>query len=504
MHVMWACEWKRTKALCADIRQQVETLKDLSFLYPRDAFFGGRTETFKLYQGEGPIEYEDVTSLYPWVNFQSKYPIGHPEIILNEFGKLDDYFGLIKCRILPPKNLYIPVLPMHCGKFKKLVFALCSACAENFQVDICTHEDYERALTGTWFSEEIKLAVENGYCMIEILTVWHFPQSADDLFKEYVKFFYKIKLVSSNINCSSDEEWEQFIKNTEIYEGIKIQSKHEFRENPGLRQLAKLMLNNLWGRFGMREKFVESKFVSKFEDLLKLIDDETLEVTGVRPVTAKTAQVLYTVKNNDLLPMSKDTNIFIAVATTAYARIRLYKELAHVGERLLYCDTDSVIYKRSLISPAENLERGNFLGQMTNELDDDDHIVEFVSGGPKNYAYRTANKKCCVKVKGFTLNSTNVEAFSFENLKTVILGGVQGKEKKHEERSVLFERHVECGERNSAVCGSNGISVYNQTKISRTRDWRVVQKTEQKFYSFCFDKRIILPNFDTVPYGYVR
>lgn len=41
---------------------------------------------------------------------------------------------------------------------------------------------------------------------------------------------------------------------------------------------------------------------------------------------------------------------------------------------------------------------------MTDELEGDDHIVEFVSGGPKNYGYQTAAGKVCCKVRGFTLN----------------------------------------------------------------------------------------------------
>ena len=47
---------------------------------------------------------------------------------------------------------------------------------------------------------------------------------------------------------------------------------------------------------------------------------------------------------------------------------------------------------------------GDYLGELTNELDDDDHITTFVSGGPKNYAYQTKNGKSVCKVRGFTLN----------------------------------------------------------------------------------------------------
>ena len=50
----------------------------------REAFFGGRTGAVALHAvaGEGEeIRYVDVTSLYPWVNKNCPYPIGHPKII---------------------------------------------------------------------------------------------------------------------------------------------------------------------------------------------------------------------------------------------------------------------------------------------------------------------------------------------------------------------------------------------------------------------------------------
>ena len=48
---------------------------------------------------------------------------------------------------------------------------------------------------------------------------------------------------------------------------------------------------------------------------------------------------------------------------------------------------------------------GNFLGDMTNELDDGDYIVDFTSGWPKNYGYITKKGKVCCKVRGFSLKS---------------------------------------------------------------------------------------------------
>jgi hypothetical protein len=54
-------------------------------LEPRDAFYGGRTEAFTLFQKDKDISYVDVTSLYPYINKTGKIPIGHPEIITESF-----------------------------------------------------------------------------------------------------------------------------------------------------------------------------------------------------------------------------------------------------------------------------------------------------------------------------------------------------------------------------------------------------------------------------------
>jgi hypothetical protein len=263
----------------------------------------------------------------------------------------------------------------------------------------------------------------------------------------------------------------------------------------------------------MTENRPKSVFVFKFEDLLALLNNETVEVQCVRVINTKCVQVIHRAKSTEYLETSKDTNIFVAATTTAWARIRLYKELDKLGERALYCDTDSVIYKKSNLSN-ENLEIGNFLGDMTNELDDDDWIVDFVSAGPKNYGYKTKKGKCVVKVKGFSLNCTNAPVFSFENIKQLVLTGIEtpearvplqpAKKRKLELESLREEFRVkhEAVEEPSALVCPRGMSVYNPWRIIRTRKWQICQGREQKLNTFQFTKRIILSNGMTIPYGF--
>lgn len=79
---------------------------------------------------------------------------------------MKDYFGIIKCKVLPPSDLHLPVLPVRCNG--KLMFPLCQMCAEKRQPTPCQHSDEERCITGTWVTEELKLAIEKGYSITQV------------------------------------------------------------------------------------------------------------------------------------------------------------------------------------------------------------------------------------------------------------------------------------------------------------------------------------------------
>ena len=61
----------------------------------------------------------------------------------------------------------------------------------------------------------------------------------------------------------------------------------------------------------------------------------------------------------------------------SHASVRLLR----IGERALYCDTDSVIFVQKDGEPPL-IGRGDYLSDMTSELKGRDFISEFVSGGP--------------------------------------------------------------------------------------------------------------------------
>ncbi|KAL4223399.1 hypothetical protein ACF0H5_016870 [Mactra antiquata] len=137
---MWECDFKQQQSENTELNDFVNSLEIVSPLEPRDAFYGGRTEAFKLFEealDTKTINYYDVTSLYPWMNKRCKISMGHPDIITDDFKDLHRYEGLVKCKVLPPRGLYIAVLPTKCNG--KLLFSLCRTCGETYQNYTCQH-----------------------------------------------------------------------------------------------------------------------------------------------------------------------------------------------------------------------------------------------------------------------------------------------------------------------------------------------------------------------------
>ena len=162
------------------------------------------------------------------------------------------------------------------------------------------------------------------------------------------------------------------------------------------------MLNSMWGKFGQRLNKTQVQTFDDPHQFHQFLDTDTLDVRHVSVMNDDMVEVHYQYQDQDI-PVSPNLNIFVAAFTTCWARLKLYEALEQLGERVLYYDTDSVIYLEEPGQPSPVL--GNYLGDFTSELADDDFIVEFVSGGPKNYGYKTKKGKIECKVRGFRLNS---------------------------------------------------------------------------------------------------
>ena len=126
-----------------------------------------------------------------------------------------------------------------------------------------------------------------------------------------------------------------------------------------------------------------------------------------------------------------------------------------------------------------------------------DYIVDFVSGGPKNYAYTTAQGAQACKIRGFSLNFNNAQLLNFDSMKDVVStvqpqypSTFKGRKRKREANE-------------SDVPPAKVIVTRNPGKINRVKYKNILyNREEKKAYRVVYDKRVVLKNLNTVPYGY--
>ena len=366
----WECMFDHEMKINPHLQQFLFSRSISEPINPRDSLFGGRTNAFKLFHKVQPgekIKYYDYTSLYPDIQKNGIFPIGHPKIFTENFQDINNYFGVVKCLVLPPRKLLMPVLPARLNG--KLVFTLCNTCALN-QSRECSHSDKERSLLGTWITLEIQEAVRQGYKIEKIFEVWHYEKTdqynpetmSGGLFTDYVNKFLSFKVEASGFPHHIVDK-EQYIKDYEKNEGIKLGN---ISKNSGLRSVAKIMLNSFWGRYALDNRKVQYKIFRDPADWFQMLTDNKFEIHNVDLVNENVLQVFYSIKEQHH-EMGNDVNVVIASFVTCQARLKLYSELKKLGERVLYCDTDSIIFiqREGEYTP----QLGDYLGQFTNEID---------------------------------------------------------------------------------------------------------------------------------------
>ena len=179
------------------------------------------------------------------------------------------------------------------------------------------------------------------------------------------------------------------------------------------------MLNSMWGKFGQRLNKTQIQAFHDPQAFHRFLDSDVLDVRHVSVINDDMVEVHYQNQKEDIR-VSPNLNIFVACFTTCHARLKLYTALEALGERVLYFDTDSVIYLEE--TPAQfQPTLGSYLGDFTSELDDDEYIQEFVSGGPKNYGYATNKGKVECKVRGFRLNSEGHAQLNYDVMRQNVL-----------------------------------------------------------------------------------
>ena len=325
-------------------------------------------------------------------------------------------------------------------------------------------------------------AVELGYEILEITEVWHFPNSTKycpetgekGIFSEYIDAFLKIKQECSDWpkHVTTDEDKAKYVQDYFEVEGIQLDPA-KIGYNPGLRAVAKNCLNNLWGRFGMRDNLPKTEFIKSPARLFEVLGSDEIELSDLNIYNDMFAEITYTLGDNFVKP-NMTTNSILASFVTSHARIHLYSILEKLGDRVLYFDTDSCVYveREGEWSPP----LGSYLGDLTNEISpkDGNYIETFVGAGPKKYAYQLDTGKTVVKVRGITLNSSAIKVVNFNTVANMVKG-----------------------------IGPDVVTVHNPHKIVRDyKNKEIITKTQNKDYRVVYNKRMIVDDYKTVPYGY--
>jgi len=410
----------------------IAVLKKNEYDFIKKSFHGGRTETIRTYRkwtdkelNEGKCgRYVDITSLYPSVQFYDEMPYGEPKWVENiDYEYIKNNYGFYEIDIEMNKKEFIsPLVSHYDGKLTADV-----------------EDKYERV----FHSKEIINAVEVGGCKVKKVYKGLVFKSTTEMFKKFVSTFLRIKVEASgepafyNLKDKSKRiKWEE--DHNEKYGFIP---KPEKTENSGLRAIAKMILNSLWGKFGQRPDMPTDKYIApeNLKEWYKLIylaknDQITLKTDELSGEHMFVSYVdLRESKNNTL----GSTSIAIAASTTANAGIRLYTELKKLNKRVLYHDTDSIIYE--YIPEEYNIQLGEYLGDWTCETDGKP-IDEFVSPGAKSYSYKVNKKVKDTKMKGITLNYNNGLRIHFDSMVELVNGE---KEKLITTENIRFNKDKE-------------------------------------------------------------
>jgi hypothetical protein len=317
------------------------------------------------------LYYYDVNSLYPTAMAKALMPMGKPTYFEGDIRKFHPQaFGFFYCKITSPDNILHPIIQRRI----KTVDGIRTI-----------------AGLGSWLgwisSSEMDNAVKLGY-QFEIFKGYQFETG--DLFSSYVNKMYNLRL--------------------------------EYESGSAMNLIAKLLMNSLYGKFGMRlvstrldiYNVANNQGLQEFtnmieslgetvEDYIKIDDNYIILRDAILDVKSK---VNYSDSDSDFYH-GQDVNIAIASAITAEARIFMSKFKNNPNFKLYYSDTDSIVIDAELSESAV----GSALGQLKLEY----IINNAVFLAPKVYGFITESGDEVIKVKGIkenvasTLNINDLE-----------------------------------------------------------------------------------------------
>lgn len=393
------------------------------FIKYSDFIYGGRTEVFWPYYkciGNEKIRYMDVTSLYPTVCVRDPLPTGHPIIILAPNCKLEDVrnrtiFGVVRCLVHCPTELFVPLLPTR-REDGRLIF------------------DLDSPKQGVWTTVDLYFALDNGYEVLEVYETHHFPPSevSTGLFRGYMDFFLRTKIECDGwpAGVETKEQKDEYVSTVwQENGGIGCIRPDKVEKNAGLRYVSKLCLNSLWGKFIQHPYAQGFQFVSTPKQFREMMMNPTIDKKELQFMMTSPETLLASYKRtDDFIENARRYNPYLGAFVTAHARRRLHEEMKRIGfTRILYCDTDSIIYVTKEDEGTYDTSNKPGLGNWASELEpyEEQWGTEFMSSGPKSYCLMfnqpgSDENTFTMKQKGLTLNYNNSKLLNPDVMRTCI------------------------------------------------------------------------------------
>ena len=495
--------WSHNNSLFKNYSDQQDARRwDLMGL--RDIFYGGRTECFSSYatpSEDEKIEYDDVCSLYPYVCAHKDLPIGYPEIIFNAedidnnrfySSHPDPYFGFARVRILPNDKDFIGILPSR----------------EDDRLKYTLHEK-----EGCWSIEFIKLALERGYKLLKVYEVWHWGPltRSNTAMRGYMQYFLRMKQaaegwVKMGQDLYSEAELADGVRTAEMENAIcdYIYKQNgdmarpiptHVEKNPVKRQLAKIFLNCLWGKLCQKTPGEYERSIYGYKQYSEFMNNSSIDEASVkfRFVNGGVYKARYSLNSTAYAKEGSYINLPMAATVTAHAQIILMRQMFVVGpERMLYCDTDSIIYlKRKDGEVYTRSGLGNWADEYPGKV-----ITKFLALAPKSYVLEIEDEAMLFKCKGVRVTEENRRRTTVPHLQEIVQTAFipgSGKSKIIAETMVIGPNSTNSSLPYGALC-----TTYGSKKVQVVYSKRVLTINKNPFVISLQQMKIIR----LVPEGY--
>jgi hypothetical protein len=368
------------------------------------------------------------------------------------------------------------------------VFALCKRCAEEKAVN-CSHNDEERSFTDFFVSSELYASLDIGYVILQVYEVLQFDKKSNMLFKGFVDTNFLQKFVSTPFPSSTTVEerrrlCERFYERT----GLVVHAS-DVKSNPVMKGFSKTNLNGLYGKWSERSDKLQTVFLTDYKTLTQFLfdrDDISISELYLFPNEHKVF-LAYTFKDGGNVNVLNYANCVLSAFVAAYGRLVLYNMLSKIPQGcLLYGDTDSCLYLSPKGAEPALKTGGNWLGELTDETEakygPGAKIEQYVSLGPKSYTlvYSIEENGC----------KRYVETTRFKGVKRSVANS----------KLLTFEQMVKLLRRETPPLK---IEVPFQIRRSRGES-KVFNYPTFKTVEYNYDKRFTLPDYSTLPFGYLR